>query len=45
MKKSRFTESQIVAILKEGVSGIAVTKVLRNHDDIGGVLITRNQLG
>ena len=31
MKKSRLTESQIVAIPKEAESGIAVTEVLRSH--------------
>ena len=31
MKKSRFSESQIVAILKEGDAGIAVAEVLRKH--------------
>lgn len=31
MRKSKFSESQIVAILKEADSGISVADVLRNH--------------
>ena len=31
MKKSRFTESQIVAILKEGDAGVAVAQLTRKH--------------
>jgi putative transposase len=31
MRKSRFAESQIVAILKEGESGVAVADLLRTH--------------
>ena len=31
MKKSRFTESQIVAILKEGVAGLAVAQLARKY--------------
>jgi putative transposase len=31
MKKSRFTESQVVAILKEGEAGVAVAQLSRKH--------------
>ena len=31
MKKSRFTESQIVAILKEGEAGVTVAQITRKH--------------
>ena len=31
MKKSKFSESQIVAILAEGEAGIPVAQVLRTH--------------
>ena len=31
MKQTRFTESQIVNILKQAENGIAVADILRNH--------------
>lgn len=32
MRKSKFSESQIVAILKEGEAGLAVAELCRKHD-------------
>ncbi len=32
MRKSRFTESQIVGILKQGETGIPVAEILRQHN-------------
>ena len=31
MRKSKFSESQIVAILKEGEAGVPVAQILRKH--------------
>ena len=31
MKKSTFSESQILAVLKEGEAGVPVARILRKH--------------
>ncbi len=41
MKKSRFTESQIVAILKEGEAGVAVAQLTRKHGRSGPMQLDR----
>lgn len=40
MKKSRFTESQIVAVLKEGESGVPIAEIVRKHGISRGTYFT-----
>ena len=35
MRKSRFTESQIVEILKQGEAGVPIAEILRQHNSAG----------
>lgn len=34
MRKSRFTESQIMAVLQEGQAGVPVAEILRKQGDV-----------
>jgi len=38
MKKSRFTDSQIMAILKQHESGVPVAKLAREHNVIAALI-------
>jgi len=35
MRKSRFTESEIVSILKQGKAGVPIAEILRQHNICG----------
>ena len=40
MKKSRFSEDQIIGILKEGQAGLPVTEICRRHGISGATFYT-----